>query len=253
MQIVFDRRFHEVYTSDPAAALGRLGPAEKRLRGLCDFAPASPARVDDILRVHTERHLREIRADEVVYDMAMLAAGSALAAARSALAGEPAFALLRPPGHHASPDSCWGFCFFNNVAVALAALLDEGAIGSACVLDIDLHFGDGSERIFRSLDQVEYLHPEGSDRIDYLAACRSALERARPFDLLAISAGFDRHECDWGGMLRTGDYEDLGQKARAQAEKHCNGKWFGVLEGGYNPSSLAKSTASLLGLSQESG
>jgi acetoin utilization deacetylase AcuC-like enzyme len=99
-----------------------------------------------------------------VYDVAILAAGGAMLTAATALAGEPAFGLLRPPGHHASPDSHWGFCFFNNMAVAVERLRRQGLIGSALILDIDLHFGDGTDRFFANIPEVEVINIESRRR-----------------------------------------------------------------------------------------
>jgi acetoin utilization deacetylase AcuC-like enzyme len=83
---------------------------------------------------------------EGLYDIAALAAGGAIQAARLGLE-TPAFGAIRPPGHHASSDSCWGFCYFNNMAVALLTLKDEGLIETATILDFDLHYGDGNVNI----------------------------------------------------------------------------------------------------------
>ena len=80
--------------------------------------------------------------------MAILAAGATIEAAQSALNKEAAFALCRPPGHHASPDSCWGFCYFNNVAIAVRKLLAEGKVKRVLIVDFDLHYGDGTANTF---------------------------------------------------------------------------------------------------------
>lgn len=247
MRIVFHENFHAAYTDDPAAARGRLAPAEKLLGQRHTLVSCEPAPVEAIGRVHGTAHIEEVERDRGVYDMALLAAGGALAAARSAAAGQPAFALIRPPGHHASRDSCWGFCFFNNVAVAVAALLHEGAIRSALILDVDLHFGDGTANIFRDRPEVQYLHPEGTSRDVWMENCARAVEDARPADIVAISAGFDRHIADWGETLHTEDYRAVGLLARRFSDAHCGGRApFAVLEGGYNHDTLAKSALALV-------
>ena len=79
-----------------------------------------PASKEDILRVHTDEHVKSVER-EGVYEIAALAAGGAIKAAQIGLT-EPCFAVIRPPGHHASADSAWGFCYFNNMAIALEKL-----------------------------------------------------------------------------------------------------------------------------------
>lgn len=246
LKIVFHEDFHESYTGDPAAARGRLKPAERALRERYGFVEAVPASVGDVARVHVPEQIEDVRRERRVYPLALLAAGATIQAARIALGGEAAFALVRPPGHHASPASCWGFCYFNNMAIAIQTLLDEGAVARALILDIDLHFGDGTAHHVGARREVEYLHPEGDHSGEWMERCRRALDAADPADLIAVSAGFDRHVDDWGEILETADYLEIGRWVRAWSDRHCCGRApFAVLEGGYNERSLAASAVAL--------
>ncbi len=246
MKVWFHERFLERYARDPAAEEGRLDTMLAVARSRHELAHPEPAGEEDVRLVHTRRHFEEIRGERRIYPVALLAAGGAVAAAEAALAGEPSFALIRPPGHHASPDSCWGFCFFNNVAIALSRLLYRGAIGGAFVLDFDLHHGDGTERAFGDDARVQYAHPEASNRAEFVEQARLALRGAAPYDLLAVSAGFDRFAEDWGGMLALEDYRELGRLARDEARRRCAGRRFAVLEGGYNHARLGDCLAAFL-------
>ncbi|MDW7710630.1 MAG: hypothetical protein SCH98_09150 [Deferrisomatales bacterium] len=175
---------------------------------------------------------------EGVYQAAALAAGGALLAARLA-EEEPCFALVRPPGHHASRERAWGFCHFNNVAVALAERRAAGRVRRALVLDIDLHFGDGTADILFGEGWAELVNPGAHRREDYLAQVLRAL-CGFSGDWIAVSAGFDHHVRDWGGLLETEDYALIGRHAGLRA-RALGARCFGVLEGGYNPASLAES------------
>jgi len=246
MKVVFHEDFHKVYTGDPAAARGRLQPMVRALRERCAFEQPEPAPLADVLRVHDEAHVQRIRKERKIGPLALLAAGGAMHAAHLALQGEPVFALVRPPGHHASVDSCWGFCFYNNMAVAVAELLAGGHVASALILDIDLHFGDGTLNIFEQHEDVQYLHPEGSDRRAWLEDCRQWLDDAAPAEIIAVSAGFDRHIEDWGETLRTVDYRTVGEWVRGWSAEHCGDRApFVVLEGGYNHEAMAEAAVAL--------
>ncbi len=234
MQVVFHPRFTDSYTHDPAAAPGRIEAITSVLEGRFPFVELDPAEEEDLLLVHSPTHIARVRGEAVVYEMARLAAGGAIKAAREARRGEPAFALIRPPGHHASPDSCWGFCYFNNVAIAIRRLIEGKEIERAFILDFDLHYGDGTDNAFRGSSSVVYHHPEGAGREALMEAIVDLLQKGKDFGILAVSAGFDRHEHDWGGMLTTEDYRAIGRHVKEAAVRVCDGRRFGVLEGGYN-------------------
>ena len=119
------------------------------------------------------------------------------------------------------------------MAISVAKLRAEGKIATAAILDIDLHFGDGTANTFDGVPEVEYFHPEGTDRQQFLEDISDFLSKART-DIVAVSAGFDRHERDWGGLLRTEDYKTIGNLVREFSIKTCQGRRYGVLEGGYN-------------------
>jgi acetoin utilization deacetylase AcuC-like enzyme len=201
------------------------------------------ATVEELLRVHTREHVDRIAATAArpgmmldpdtftspdSYDAALLAAGAAVQAMAHALdTGETAFALVRPPGHHAERGQAMGFCLFNNVAVAAAAALARG-LERVAVVDIDVHHGNGTQHIFYTDPRVLYVSthqypfypgtgakeeigsgagagftfnlplPAGSTDADYARAYDSVATRLREFDaqLLLVSAGFDAHADD---------------------------------------------------------
>ncbi len=248
MQIMYHPRFTEVYAADPAAARGRLDAAIDAVSGVYPVLEPSPAADSDILLVHSEEHLQRIKAKDRVYDLALLAAGGAIKAAETACSGEPGFGLIRPPGHHASVDSCWGFCFFNNMAVAMEAMRRDGKVKTGVIVDIDLHFGDGTSGFYRNDPAVTYSH------LNTISQLHAELDTLSTCDLLGISAGFDRHLQDWGGMLSTRDYRDIGRTIAGFTNRVCPGRVFALLEGGYNHQVLGESILALCrGLEEKSG
>jgi acetoin utilization deacetylase AcuC-like enzyme len=249
MKIVYHPDYLGIYASDPAAAAGRLEPIVKELQGTYDFLEPKPAGEDDLRRVHTQSHVDFIKMNperyENLYKTACLAAGGAILAAELAMKGESAFGLIRPPGHHASPDHCWGFCYFNNIAIALAKLRAENRIQKALILDFDLHYGDGTDNIFAG-SKINYFQPQIRAREGFVEEIKQKFEIEKDYDILAISAGFDRHVEDWVGILTTADYRVIGQAAKEAAQKICQGRRFAVLEGGYNHSVLGKNVKAFL-------
>ena len=148
------------------------------------------------------------------------AAGGALLAAELARKGEPAFSLLRPPGHHAKRDQAMGFCYLNSIAVAALAALSDGCERVA-IWDFDAHHGNGTEAIvtgkpgvlFASIHQypgypgtgthsfeniLNWPVPPMTDGEVHAAKVKEALDRLVAFrpDLLLVSAGFDAYVND---------------------------------------------------------
>ncbi|MEM4280007.1 MAG: histone deacetylase family protein [Archaeoglobaceae archaeon] len=238
MKIVFHPDFYKVYASDPAAEAGRMEAIVRELRDY-EFVQPEKATEDDILLVHTKAHYEFVKSEGEVFDVAMLAVGGAILASKIAFA-EPAFALIRPPGHHASPESAWGFCYFNNVAIAVRKMLVEGKVKSAVIVDFDLHFGDGTANVFRGDESVKYYHMSGNN----IGGIEDFL-RGSDFEVVAVSAGFDRHKEDWGGLLETEDYTEIGKIIAEICEKR-NAKRFAVLEGGYNHRVLGKNVRAFI-------
>jgi len=230
MKVYFHPDFYSVYTGDPAAAAGRMEAIVNTIASHVDILSFSPATERDLQSAHSKGHIESIRR-QGLYDIAALAAGGAIQAAETGMS-EPSFALIRPPGHHASADSCWGFCYFNNMAVSLYRLQSTGRIETAFILDFDLHYGDGNVNILGSESWIDILNPESYDRQSYLEEVKQALD-ATTADVIAVSAGFDNHAQDWGGLLSTDDYRTMGRWVREAALRN-HGGCYGILEGGYN-------------------
>ncbi len=207
-----------------------------------------PAAEDDIARVHERTHIDSVR-QAGLFSISALAAGGAIQTATLGL-DEPCFGLLRPPGHHASAGSAWGFCYFNNMAVAIEALKAQKKIQTAYVLDIDLHYGDGTVNILENKSYVTVHNVSASGRDGYLKEVAREMDRCRA-DVIGISAGFDHHRDDWGGLLHTEDYFEIGKLVRSAARR-CEGGCFGILEGGYNHQVLGINAKALIeGLGQD--
>jgi acetoin utilization deacetylase AcuC-like enzyme len=242
MQVVFHEDFYQVYTSDPAAAAGRMEAIVEVIEPQVEFVKARPAAEEQIALAHTKAHVDYVR-QSGLYDISALAAGAAIQAAEIGLR-RPCFALIRPPGHHASSGSCWGFCYFNNMAIALQTLKQNKQINTAYILDIDLHYGDGTVNILEGKDYVHVHNLDGLDRHSYLAEIEKEMNHVQA-DLIGISAGFDNHQDDWGGLLTTKDYYTIAERVKT-ASLRCGGGCFGILEGGYNHQVLGQNVLALI-------
>jgi acetoin utilization deacetylase AcuC-like enzyme len=240
------------------------------------FRECEPAREEDILRCHTPALLERVRAapgwldldticTESSFDAALLAAGAAIEAARSG-----AFALARPPGHHAEPRRAMGFCLFDSIAIAARWTQAELGVGRVAILDWDVHHGNGTEAIvaddpsilFVSLHQWPFYPgsggpgdqgetvlnlplPAGTGDEAYLVAFEVAEAAVAAFEpeLLLVSAGFDAQVDDPLADLRlsTGLFEELARRASRLAPRVG-----AVLEGGYNLETLPDLVGSAL-------
>jgi acetoin utilization deacetylase AcuC-like enzyme len=213
------------------------------------------------------------------YQDALLAAGGTIACARAVLNGDAknAFAIVRPPGHHAEPDSVMGFCIFNNIAIAAREVLSTG-LERVMVIDYDAHHGNGTQAACLEDDRFGFIsthqwgiyprtgwltdasHARGrlvNVPLDAFAGdevfSRVADEIFRPIvekfnpQMLFVSAGFDSHWSDplTSLGLSTRGFFTISKKLVQLAEEHCGGKIIFVLEGGYNPSNVANGVAAV--------
>lgn len=240
-----------------------------------------PATPEQLARVHSEDHLARIASTEgrpamldadtftspASYEIALLAAGSTVQAARHAIeTREPAMALVRPPGHHAERDKAMGFCLYNNVAVAAADAVASG-LERVAIVDIDVHHGNGSQWIFYGDPRVLYIsshqfpfypgtgaaeeigHGDGAGftvniplaagaaDADYDLVYRDiAVPVLREFSpqLTLISAGYDAHEADPLASMRMSvpGYRRILDRLRDAAS--ASGAIALVTEGGYD-------------------
>ncbi|MFZ1613398.1 MAG: hypothetical protein WAT51_04460 [Holophaga sp.] len=235
MKLIYDERFCESgYADDNAAIPGRMEAAMSRLLDGCwDLVPAVPATLDQLLLAHEAAYVSQVSQDPPRFSMASLAAGGAILAATYGHGGDPAFACVRPPGHHASRGEAWGHCTFSNVALALLALRSEQKINRAFVLDIDAHTGDGTRKVLAHWPDAIVFNPFASDATEYLDLIEARLADLDRTDILAVSAGFDAYRLDVGHKLDTEDFATIGRLVRESAKRLCQGRRFAVLEGGY--------------------
>lgn len=220
---------------------------------------------ETLLLAHTQAHLkrlgqhRDFDADTPwlpdIADHARRAVSAALAAADLALAGERAFCLMRPPGHHATSTQAMGFCYLNQIAIAALSARARGT-SRVAIWDFDAHHGNGTEAIlhgrdgclFTSVHQYPGYPGTGvrsfanchnwpvaprTPRVQHLAALRASLDAVAAFrpGLVLVSAGFDAFVADplTAMTLETGDFATLGRWLRKTGLPAA-----AILEGGYS-------------------
>jgi acetoin utilization deacetylase AcuC-like enzyme len=260
------------------------GLESEKLLALCQHVPARGATREEMVRVHEPLHVDETLAaveqgwgyldPDTFYspgtrDAALLAAGGTIDLARAVFSSEVdfGFALNRPPGHHATRSRCMGFCLFNHLAAAAAALLDDG-VERILVFDWDVHHGNGTQEIFIDDPRVLYISvhqwphfpgsglvheigrgegkgftvnipfPPGSADGDYFAVMSQIVEPLSEVyapEVILVSAGFDAYEKDMLGGMRVSieGFAFMAKIISQIAEKTGRGPCF-VLEGGYD-------------------
>jgi len=243
MKIVFHKDFnHTDYASDGAAAAGRMESIMEALsvEDQYDVVSPLPASYEDLFRAHSQTHIENIAKDDSLFKMAALSAGGAIVAAEIAFKEEPAFACIRPPGHHASKASTWGYCAFCNMGIALLRLKEKGLIKSAFVLDFDAHKGDGTIDVLSGWKDVKILNPMADDNNIYIKVIEDYIAKIKHVDIIAVSAGFDSYEKDLGKKLKTFDFYLIGRLMKKLAKKMRHHRRFAILEGGYYQPDLGK-------------
>lgn len=233
------------YATDAAAVPGRMEVILEALAEEPEWTQVQPAPAapEDLRRAHGEARLAEAARNPRQAELAALAAGGAILASDLAMAGEPAFAVVRPPGHHAARDAGWGYCVYNNVGVALLRLREQGRIASALVVDIDAHTGDGTVDVLSPWPGARVLNPYADDRVAYLALLERELRDQPAVDILAVSAGFDAYKEDVGHKLETMDFFLVGRCLRQFCRRLGHERRFAVLEGGYFLPALGRNAA----------
>ncbi len=231
-------------SGDGGALEGRMKIIVEELRAnRFDFVNAQPANIDDIRKSHSAELIKKAQADPNLYNMALMAAGAAIRASEIAMGQTPSFACIRPPGHHAGPTNNWGFCTFNNMAIAIRRLLDLGQIKKAFILDIDEHVGDGTMKILGGRDDCIIYNPIGNSRETLLADIEKYLKALPPVDIIGICAGFDTYHLDVGKKLHTRDYYTIAWNIKLLCRRMRHNKRFAILEGGYYLPDLGKNVA----------
>lgn len=259
--------------------------------------PGRVATMEELGRVHTRSYLKDLfklRNQHAWLDVdttavspgsieaAEVAAGSAIAAVEAVFSGDAssAFAICRPPGHHAEPVRARGFCLFNNVAVAAAHALEVVGCERVLIIDWDAHHGNGTQDIFWASPDVMFFDTHraspfypGSGGLDevgaglgegytinvplpgetgdlgMMRAFREVLVPAANWfkpDLILVSAGFDPHRLDMCLNLSYDGFRHMTRCVQDLAATHCDGRLAMVLEGGYHLESLSHGVHAVL-------
>jgi acetoin utilization deacetylase AcuC-like enzyme len=296
--LVYDPIYLEHDTGDHVENSRRLIEAmsylkETGMKEKLTCLPARPASLEELEMIHTLEYISYVKgkaekgggwldADTVMspksYEAALYAAGGVLAAVEAVMRGEVdnAFALVRPPGHHAIQDRAMGFCIFNNVAIAAKFALNRFNLNRVLIADFDVHHGNGTQDAFYADSKVLYFsthqypfypgtggtdetgtHEGKGTTVNFpMAAGWGDEEYLRAFDevlvpvarrfqpqLILVSAGFDAHWADHLAIMRVSvkGFTQMAVILRNLAAELCQGRLVFTLEGGYNLRVVASS------------
>ncbi len=255
--------YHPDFASHGYPALrDRVAPAfeELRARGLLDregvrvlLAKAVDERL--VAEVHTEDHMKGVQ-NSGYYEVALLSAGAVVMGAEEVALGkaEAAFCFVGAAGHHASREGFWGFCYLNDVALALVHLRATAAVGRVAIVDVDPHFGDGTRDILGEDPEVLHVNfhsgytmkeAHGPHNLDlalpydagdtkFLKAVEQALITVEEFspEILFVIFGHDSHRDDYGAFrLGDGVYGEFARRVK----KRFPSRVCYVLSGGARP------------------
>jgi acetoin utilization deacetylase AcuC-like enzyme len=256
--------YHEDFGKDGYPVLKeRIRPSFEALMesGIVDgedvriFRP-KPAALDIVSRAHTEGHMMNMLHDPY-RDVALLSVGSVLLASELVASGNAnyAFAYTGTAGHHASKGGCWGFCYFNDIAISILHLRDMG-MKRFLIIDVDPHFGDGTRNFFG--EDVDVFHINfhsgsghefdhemnnydiglgwGSTDAEFLKELELAVDLSKGFDydMAFLIFGHDSHQDDYGGFDFTCSvYPKMTRMIKDAADERGLGLVF-VLSGGSN-------------------
>ncbi|OQC49368.1 MAG: Acetylpolyamine aminohydrolase [Deltaproteobacteria bacterium ADurb.Bin026] len=238
--VVYSDKFLADYMTVDCENPDRITSIFTEIEDIAQFIEPIPCEVSDLMLCHSEIIIKLVMKNKITYETATLAAGGAIRAAEIALE-KPSFALIRPPGHHAGHGFNGGFCFFNNIAIALMNLFSRGFISDALIVDIDLHYGNGTYDIVKDDKRIAFRNIDASSREGFFSQLTEALHDAASFDIVGCSAGFDTYIRDWGSLLFTRDYLEIGDMLASS-----NPCFFAVLEGGYYIPDLGENVRSFL-------
>lgn len=260
--------------------------------------PPEPASVEDLSPVHSVEYISHIESaaraggrwldgDTVMssasYEVALYAAGGVIKATEGVMRGEidSAFALVRPPGHHATQRRAMGFCLFNNVAIAAKHAMNNYHLDRILIVDFDVHHGNGTQETFYSDPKVLYFSthqypfypgtgslgevgagegkgatvnvplPAWCGDEEYLQVFQQILTPiARRFQpqLILVSAGYDSHWADQISLMQVSiaGFARMVSVLKGLASELCQGRLVFALEGGYNTLALAYSIKATL-------
>lgn len=271
------RRMHElIVVSGLIDSLTRIAP--------------KPATEEDILRFHTREHLERIKAESALpkggdagdgfspfgsgsYEIALLAAGGMIEAVKAVVAGDVdnAYALIRPPGHHAIAETGMGFCIFSNLAIAAKYAQQELGVKRIAIIDWDVHHGNGTQAAFYddpsvltiSVHQDNVFPPDSGSLLEngegagvgyainvplppgtgdggyaytFDQVVVPAIRNFKP-DLILVASGFDASAMDplARQMVTSEGFRSFASKIKSLAGEVCGGKFAVSHEGGYSP------------------